>query len=55
MPKNVVENEGPQMASQYGAYMLHAGLARLRALMRMHMPMHLGTHMQACMQTQINK
>ena len=35
MPKNVAETEGPQM-SQYGAYALRAGLARLyaRASMR---------------------
>jgi hypothetical protein len=25
MSKNVVEPEGPQMTSQYGAYLLHAG------------------------------
>jgi hypothetical protein len=25
MSKNVVEPEGPQMTSQYGAYTLHAG------------------------------
>jgi hypothetical protein len=25
MSKNVVETEGQQMTSQYGAYMLHAG------------------------------
>ena len=29
MSKNVVETEGPQMTSQYGAYALRAGLARL--------------------------
>jgi hypothetical protein len=29
MSKNVVETEGPQMTSQYGAYALHAGKARL--------------------------
>jgi hypothetical protein len=31
------------MTSQYDAYMLHAGLARLRALMHVHLPMHPGT------------
>ena len=30
MSKNV-DSEGPLMTSQYGAYVLHAGLARLRA------------------------
>ena len=38
MSKNVVESEGSQMTSQYGAYALHAGLARLRA--RIHTPTH---------------
>jgi hypothetical protein len=33
MSKNVVGPEGPQMTSQYGAYALRAGLARLYALM----------------------
>jgi hypothetical protein len=31
MPKNMAKAEGPQMTSQYGAYELHAGLARLHA------------------------
>jgi hypothetical protein len=31
MSKNVVEKEGPQMTSQYDAYVLRAGLARLHA------------------------
>jgi hypothetical protein len=31
-----VENEGPQMLSQYGAYVLRAGLARLYACMHTH-------------------
>ena len=35
------------MTSQYGAYALRAGLARLHAGMRMHMPTCLGTHMHA--------
>jgi hypothetical protein len=42
-----VETEGPQMTSQYGAYALRAGLARLYARMRMHTPTRLGTHMHA--------
>ena len=32
MSKNVVQPEGPQMTSQYGAYELRAGIARLYAL-----------------------
>ena len=36
MSKNRVEREGPQMTSQYGAYALRAGFARLHALIRMH-------------------
>jgi hypothetical protein len=36
------------MTSQYGAYVLRAGLARLYARMRMHTPTRLGTHMHAC-------
>ena len=56
MSKNVVETEGPRMTSQYGAYALRAGLARLHACMRMHTPARLGihvharTHAQACTQ-----
>jgi hypothetical protein len=37
MSKNCVENEAPEMTSQYGSYAFHAGLARLDALMRMLM------------------
>jgi hypothetical protein len=53
MPKNVEETEGPQMTSQYGAYALHAGLARLHARRRIHTPTrpgtpHARTHAQAC-------
>jgi hypothetical protein len=44
MSKNVVETEGPQMTSQYGAYALHAGLARLHARMRMHTPTRTHAH-----------
>ena len=47
IPKNVVETEGPQMTSQYGAYALRAGLARLYARMRMHTPTRSGTHVHA--------
>jgi hypothetical protein len=31
MSKNMAETKGPQMTSQYGAYALRAGLARLYA------------------------
>ena len=54
IPKNMVETEGPQMTSQYGAYALHAGLARLHALMRMHPPTRPRTHMHARAHTQTN-
>jgi hypothetical protein len=33
------------MMSQYGAYALYAGLVRLRALRRMHMPTHARKHL----------
>ena len=36
------------MTSQYGAYALRAGLARLYARIRMHKPTRPGTHMHAC-------
>jgi hypothetical protein len=49
MSKNIVKTEWPQMTSQYGAYALRAGLARLHVLMRMHTPVRLGTHMHARM------
>ena len=35
------------MMSQYGAYVLHAGLAGIHALMRMHTPTRPSTHMRA--------
>jgi hypothetical protein len=56
MSKNAVETEGPQMTSQYGAYTLGAGLARLYAHMRLHMPTRSRTHMhaRAIMHTQAN-
>ena len=40
MSKNVVEPEGPQMTSQYGAYALDAGLASLHTRTRMPPPGH---------------
>ena len=43
----MVETERPQMTSQYGAYTLHAGLARLHARMRMHTLTRPGSHMHA--------
>ena len=45
--KNTVETEGLQVTSQYGAYAVHAGLARLYARMRMHTASRPGTHMHA--------
>jgi hypothetical protein len=42
---------GPQMTSQYGAYALHAGLARLHAPMRIHTPTRQGTRTHARKQT----
>jgi hypothetical protein len=47
MSKNAVQSEGPQMMSQYGAYALRAGLARLFARMRMHTPTRLVAHLHA--------
>ena len=47
IPKNVVETEGPFLTSQYGAYALHTGLARLHALICMHTPTRSGTNMPA--------
>jgi hypothetical protein len=47
MSKNVVETEGPQMTSQYGAYALRAGLARLYARTCMHTPTRPGTNIHA--------
>ena len=43
----MVESEGPQMTSQYGAYALRAGLARLYARMRMHTPTLPDTYVHA--------
>jgi hypothetical protein len=36
MSKHIVETDGQQMTSQYGAYALRAGLARLYVRMIMH-------------------
>ena len=47
MSQNLVETEGPQMTSQYGACALLTGLAMLYARMRMHMPTRSDTHMHA--------
>jgi hypothetical protein len=55
MSKNIVETEGLRMTSQYGAYALRAGLARLYARMRMHTATRSGNHMHARMHTQTNK
>ena len=43
----MVQTEGPQMTSQYDAYALHAGLARVYARMRMHTFTRKGNHMHA--------
>jgi hypothetical protein len=51
MSKNVVETDGQQMTSQYGAYALHAGLTRLHALCVRTRP---GTHARARKHTQTN-
>jgi hypothetical protein len=47
MSKNVVDTEGRQMTSQYGAYAFRAGLLRQYAHMRMHTPTLSDTHMHA--------
>ena len=52
MSKNVVELEGPQMTSQYGAYGLHAGLARLHA--HAYAPGHPHTHVRMRTHTELN-
>jgi hypothetical protein len=54
MSKSVIETKGPQMTSQYGAYALRAGLARLYACIRMHTPTRPVTYMQARMRTRTN-
>jgi hypothetical protein len=47
MLKYIMETKGLQITSQYGAYTLYAGLARLLANMCLHIRTRLGTHMQA--------
>jgi hypothetical protein len=47
MSINVMETKGPQMMSKYGAYMLHAGLARLHTVICVHTPTLPDTHMHA--------
>ena len=47
MSKNLLETKRPQMTSKYGAYALHAGVARPHALKRMHTRTRPGTHMHA--------
>jgi hypothetical protein len=60
MSKNLVEPEGPQKTSQYGAYALRAGLARLHARTRMRTPTlprthtHARTHARTCIHLQAN-
>ena len=44
----MVETEKPQMMSQYGAYALHAKLARLHARMRVHARTHAHTNKENC-------
>ena len=43
----MVETEGPQMTSQYGAFALHAGLARLQARICKNTPTRPGIQMNA--------
>ena len=47
MSKNWVETEEPQMTSQYSAYALRAGLARLHGRTRMPTPTRPDTHVDA--------
>jgi hypothetical protein len=49
MSKNVLETDGLQMTSQYGAYALRAVLWRLHARTRKHTPTRPGTQMHARM------
>jgi hypothetical protein len=51
MSKNMMEKKGPQITSQYGAYAVRAGLARLYTRMCMHMPTRSGTPVHACTNT----
>jgi hypothetical protein len=47
MSKNIVETEGPHLTSQYGAYALRAGYAKLYVRIRMHTSTRSSTHMHA--------
>jgi hypothetical protein len=47
MSKNIVDTEGPQLTSRYGAFAMRDGLTRLNARMRMHTHTRPGTHMNA--------
>jgi hypothetical protein len=53
MSKSLMELEGPQITLQYGAYALHAGLARLYARTRMHTPTRSDIRTHARASTQI--
>jgi hypothetical protein len=44
MSKILMETEGRQMTSEYGAHASHAVKARLHACTRMHTPTRPGTH-----------
>ena len=57
MSKDMMETEGSQMTSQYGAYALHAVLTRLYALTHTSTPMRRYPHSRrhARMHTQTNK
>jgi hypothetical protein len=55
MSTNMVDPEGSHMTSQYGAYELHAGLARLHARTRMYTPTRPGTRMYACARVHTHK
>ena len=55
MWKDVVETQGPQLTIEYSARALHAGLARLHELMRMHTPTRPRTHMHARTRTHAHR
>ena len=46
-PKNMAKTEKPHMTSQYGAYALHAGLARLHTLTYSHAHAHTAGYQHA--------
>ena len=54
MPKTIVETEGPQMTSQYGANAWRAAKARLYACMRAHAHAHALGYSHARTHTQTN-